>query len=114
MATIVPQVSEAKTEPKSNNGKVFPINFNIFYSFFTSSSWCVFTIWAVTGTNKKKDKKVVCYLSGWSNFRLGDGSYHVDKADPYICTHIVYTFAGLDINGNIISLDYDNDIRDSK
>lgn len=66
------------------------------------------------GPETKADKKVVCYLSGWSKFRKGDGSFHVDKADPFMCTHIMYTFAGLDINGNIISLDFDNDVRDSK
>lgn len=68
----------------------------------------------VAREKNQADKKVVCYLSGWSNFRLGDGSYTVDKADPFLCTHVVYTFAGLDVNGNIVALDFDNDIRDSK
>lgn len=45
---------------------------------------------------------------------MGDGSYTVDEADPFLCTHIVYTFAGLDITGNIVALDFDNDVRDSK
>ncbi|CRK99605.1 CLUMA_CG012917, isoform A [Clunio marinus] len=44
--------------------------------------------------------------------KLGDGLFHIDKADPFLCTHLIYTFAGLDINGHIISLDSDNDIRD--
>lgn len=34
--------------------------------------------------------------------------------DPFLCTHIVYTFAGLSLEGNIVSLDFDNDVRDSK
>jgi chitinase len=59
-------------------------------------------------------KNVVCYLSSWSRFRPGDGAFQIDKMDPFLCTHIIYTFAGLDINGNIVSLDHDNDIRDSK
>lgn len=57
---------------------------------------------------------MVCYLSGWSKYRPNDGEFRVDKIDPFLCTHIVYTFAGLDINGNIVSLDPDNDVRDSK
>lgn len=55
-------------------------------------------------------KKIVCYLSGWSNYRPTRGSFTIDQIDPYLCTHIVYTFAGLDINGGIISLDIENDI----
>lgn len=78
--------------------KVFHINFHNFFYIIASSPL----------------KKIVCYLSSWSKFRPGDGAFHVDKIDPFLCTHIVYTFAGLDINGNIVSLDPDNDIRDSK
>lgn len=60
-------------------------------------------------------KKIVCYLSGWSNYRSTRGKFTIDHIDPYLCTHIVYTFAGLDINGGIISLDIENDItRNSK
>lgn len=80
-----------------------PFYFVIFHFFLVAFS-----------RNIKTDKKVVCYLSGWSKFRPGDGAFHVDKTDPFLCTHIVYTFAGLDINSNIISLDSDNDVRDSK
>lgn len=45
---------------------------------------------------------------------MGDGAFHVDKLDPFVCTHIIYTFAGIDVNGHIASLDFENDIRDSK
>ena len=60
-------------------------------------------------------KKIVCYFSSWSKFRPGDGAFLVNEhADPFLCTHIIYTFAGLDIEGKIVSLDIDTDIRDRK
>ncbi|CAO1394801.1 unnamed protein product [Diamesa hyperborea] len=61
-----------------------------------------------------KSKKIVCYLSGWSNYRANRGTFSIDQIDPYLCTHIVYTFAGLDINGGMISLDIENDITRNK
>jgi len=68
----------------------------------------------LTLVNVAADKKIVCYLSGWAKYRPLEGSYVVDKLDPFLCTHIVYTFAGLDENGNIVSLDLENDVRDRK
>lgn len=68
----------------------------------------------VFSRNIAEDKKVVCYFSSWSKYRPGDGAFHIDEADPFLCTHIVYTFAGLDLHGNIASLDPDNDVRDSE
>lgn len=41
-------------------------------------------------------KVVVCYLGTWSVYRLGRGSFTIEHLDPTLCTHIVYSFAGLD------------------
>jgi hypothetical protein len=46
--------------------------------------------------------------------RPDGGSFLINEnADPLLCTHIIYTLAGLDINVNIVSPDLDNDVRDS-
>uniref|UniRef100_A0A182V0N1 GH18 domain-containing protein n=1 Tax=Anopheles merus TaxID=30066 RepID=A0A182V0N1_ANOME len=58
--------------------------------------------------------RVVCYLASWSNYREGSGSFNVSYIVPDHCTHLVYTFAGLNIGGGIDSLDYFNDVNVNK
>ncbi|XP_049296118.1 probable chitinase 2 [Anopheles funestus] len=62
----------------------------------------------------KKPYRVVCYLASWSNYREGSGSFNISYIVPDHCTHLVYTFAGLNIGGGIDSLDYYNDINVNK
>lgn len=40
--------------------------------------------------------KVVCYYGSWASYRWGNGNCDVDNIDPYLCTHIIYTFMGID------------------
>ncbi|XP_037079609.1 acidic mammalian chitinase-like, partial [Pollicipes pollicipes] len=54
--------------------------------------------------------KVVCYFESWAVYRTGKGKYDVEDIDPYICTHYVYTFAGLKNDHTIVSLDPWNDL----
>jgi chitinase len=57
---------------------------------------------------------VVCYVSTWSVYRAGRGSWSLDNLDPTLCTHLVYAFAGLDNNTNTIrSLDEYHDLEDN-
>ena len=59
-------------------------------------------------------KKVVCYFGSWSVYRYGDGKFDVEDINPFICTHLIFTFAGLDpIDNVIVSLDPYNDIYDN-
>lgn len=39
---------------------------------------------------------VVCYVGTWAAYRKEDGKYDVTDIDPKLCTHIIYSFAGLD------------------
>jgi len=57
-------------------------------------------------------KKVVCYYGSWAVYRNGNGKCDVETLDPYICTHLIYTFAGLSANNTIESLDSYNDLED--
>ena len=56
------------------------------------------------------EKIIVCYFASWAIYRPAEGSFKVENIDPFLCTHIVYTFAGLDIHGHIVSLDIENDV----
>ncbi|MCL4142353.1 UNVERIFIED_CONTAM: hypothetical protein GTU68_009160 [Idotea baltica] len=42
------------------------------------------------------DFKIVCYYSSWAQYREEDGELAADEIDPYICTHLIYCFIGLD------------------
>ncbi|XP_048477851.1 probable chitinase 2 [Plutella xylostella] len=51
-------------------------------------------------------KVVVCYVATWAAYRPELGKFELDNLDPGLCTHLVYSFAGLDEHANIIkSLD---------
>ena len=52
------------------------------------------------------DKKVVCYWGTWANYRLSRGKFTPEDIDPSLCTHLIYSFAGLNnITSEIMSLD---------
>jgi len=62
----------------------------------------------------KADKKVmVCYYGSWAVYRPGAGKFDVEDIDPFICTHIIYGFAGLGSDNTIVSLDSWNDLYDN-
>ncbi|XP_023564402.1 chitinase-3-like protein 1 [Octodon degus] len=42
--------------------------------------------------------KLVCYYTSWSQYREGDGSCFPDAIDPFLCTHIIYSFANISNN----------------
>lgn len=51
-------------------------------------------------------KVVVCYIATWAVYRTGEGKFELGNLEPSLCTHLVYSFAGLDETTNSIkSLD---------
>jgi chitinase len=58
-------------------------------------------------------KKMVCYYGSWAVYRPGAGKFDVEDLDPFICTHIIYGFAGLGYDNTIISLDPYNDLPEN-
>lgn len=48
------------------------------------------------------NKVVVCYIGTWSVYRPGAGSFSLDNFDPSLCTHVIYAFAGLDVEKDAI------------
>ena len=52
------------------------------------------------------DKVVICYWGTWANYRPKLGKFVADNVDGNLCTHLIYSFAGLDTtNWNIKTLD---------
>ncbi|GAB0090660.1 chitotriosidase-1 [Sergentomyia squamirostris] len=58
----------------------------------------------------RESNLVVCYYSSWAVYRRAPATFRVEYIDPKYCTHLIYTFAGLNLDGTIDSLDYYNDI----
>lgn len=50
---------------------------------------------------------------GRVTYRPGRGKYSVEDIDPFLCTHVIYSFAGLGHDNRIRSLDPWNDLRDN-
>jgi len=42
------------------------------------------------------DKVVVCYWGTWANYRPKEGKFVTEDIDGSLCTHLIYSFAGLD------------------
>lgn len=42
------------------------------------------------------DKKVLCYLTNWSFYRVKEGKFVPELLDSKLCTHIIYSFGSLD------------------
>lgn len=58
--------------------------------------------------------KVICYYGSWSHWRSKPGKLSPDSIDPYLCTHLIYSFAKIDpITFNIISADPTLDLNEN-
>lgn len=51
--------------------------------------------------------RIVCYLTNWSQKRPGAGKFDPEFIDPFLCTHIIYAFAGLKDNKLVPTEDTD-------
>ncbi|XP_052892133.1 probable chitinase 10 [Anopheles moucheti] len=59
---------------------------------------------SIASINAATDR-VVCYFGSWATYRIGNGKYEVENINPNLCTHIIYSFVGLDTKGNVKILD---------
>ena len=43
----------------------------------------------------------VCYMTNWSQYRPGIGKWKPVDADPFLCTHLVYSFVEIGTNNEV-------------
>ncbi|KAH8271606.1 hypothetical protein KR018_010933, partial [Drosophila ironensis] len=48
---------------------------------------------------------VVCYQGTWSVYRPGPGKFGVADIDPFLCTHLIYAFLGIEETGQLRVID---------
>ncbi|XP_035724666.1 acidic mammalian chitinase-like [Vespa mandarinia] len=77
------------------------------------NAWIVFlAAFVAFAATVKADKKIVCYFGSWAVYRQDAGKFDIDDIDPNLCTHIIYTFIGLNSDGNVRILDPWQDLPD--
>lgn len=70
----------------------------------------IFLLYFTIITTTANPDKVVCYHGIWSVYRGGNGRYDIEDIDPFLCTHLIYSFVGLNDDGTIKILDHQYDI----
>ncbi|XP_001600140.2 chitinase-3-like protein 1 [Nasonia vitripennis] len=61
-----------------------------------------------------EQKKIVCYFGSWAVYRPGNGEISIEnEIDASLCTHLIYTFVGLNADGTINILDKWADLPDA-
>jgi len=59
-------------------------------------------------------KVVVCYWGTWANYRPSRGKFTPENVDPSLCTHLIYSFVGLDeTTSSVKSLDTWMDLEEN-
>ncbi|XP_073845180.1 chitinase 8 [Musca autumnalis] len=62
----------------------------------------------------KQRKNVVCYHGTWSTYRQGAGKFDVEThIDPFLCTHLMYAFFGIEESGDLRIIDPYLDLEDN-
>lgn len=51
----------------------------------------------------------MCYFGSWAKYRPGFGSMQISDIDPTLCTHLIFSFAGINLDGEIDSLSPETD-----
>lgn len=61
--------------------------------------------------DSSSQKKVVCYYTNWSVYRPGTAKFSPQNINPYLCTHLIYAFGGLDKENGLRPYDKYQDIE---
>ncbi|RVE70894.1 hypothetical protein OJAV_G00068520 [Oryzias javanicus] len=53
--------------------------------------------------------RLVCYFTNWSQYRPGNGKFLPSNIDPDLCTHLIYAFAGINDQNELVTIDVNDD-----
>lgn len=51
------------------------------------------------------EKKIVCYVGTWAVYRPGRGGFNIEHINPFLCTHLMYSFFGINEDGTLRIID---------
>jgi GH18 family chitinase len=57
----------------------------------------------------RKDFKIVCYFTNWSQYRKDLGKFLPENVRPELCTHIIYAFAKINDNHKLESYEWNDE-----
>ena len=60
------------------------------------------------------NRRVVCYYANWAVYRQGTAKFSPQNINPYLCTHLIYAFAGLGKDDTIQTFDKYQDLEKGK
>ena len=60
------------------------------------------------------NRRVVCYYANWAVYRKGTAKFTPQNINPYLCTHLIYAFAGLGKDDTIQTFDKYQDLEKGK
>ncbi|XP_015117974.1 chitinase-3-like protein 1 [Diachasma alloeum] len=58
--------------------------------------WFLVSCLALIAVSAAREKVVYCYFGSWAVYRPGKGQFQISNIDTSLCTHLVYTFVGLE------------------
>ncbi|XP_058064495.1 mucin-2-like [Anopheles bellator] len=59
----------------------------------------------------ENNMRVVCYYTNWSVYRPGTAKFTPQNINPYLCTHLIYSFGGFTKENNLKPYDKYQDIE---
>jgi chitinase len=57
------------------------------------------------------ENRIVCYYTNWSVYRPGTAKFNPQNINPYLCTHLVYSFGGFTKENTLKPFDKYQDIE---
>lgn len=77
--------------------------------FVISQLFIQCTSFSLHNKNADKNYKIVCYYTNWAQYRPAPANFFPENIDPWLCTHIIFSFAKINDNLELAPFEW-NDI----